>query len=179
MERQDIDDLLKESLSGDLPAAAFRAQVLRDSMAAFLAGRRTRTRRRWAALGIAAGFIVAASFLLGRWTRPASMAPLPSELAVDDVPGRVTVSSDMVAWLEAANLFRQLGMEDRMARAVDRAGRLRVSGMRTSCEPIESMSVGRHVAGETERPPVDWIDRLGARPPGESMKRIMAQSLGE
>jgi hypothetical protein len=36
----------------------------------------------------------------------------------------VAVPNDLVAWLDAARLFHQLGMPDRMGRAVDRASRL-------------------------------------------------------
>jgi hypothetical protein len=43
--------------------------------------------------------------------------------AVAETDG-VNVPSDLVAWLDAARLFRQLGMEERMADAVESAGRL-------------------------------------------------------
>jgi len=36
----------------------------------------------------------------------------------------VTVSSDLVAWLDAARLFKRLGMEERMARAFEHASEL-------------------------------------------------------
>jgi hypothetical protein len=46
-----------------------------------------------------------------------------AELAAAE-PDGVNVPSHLVAWLDAARLFGQLGMEDRMGRAVERAGRL-------------------------------------------------------
>ena len=39
-------------------------------------------------------------------------------------PGGITVPNDLVVWLDAARLFKRLGMEERMVRAFDNAGEL-------------------------------------------------------
>jgi len=83
-------------------------------------------------LSAAAVVIAGIGFLGGRLSAPPT---LPK--GVDDAPqvaavsgdsqeqgDGVTVPSDLVAWLDAARLFRQLGMEERMADAVENAGRL-------------------------------------------------------
>ena len=119
MERQDIDELLKESLSGDPPTAVFRAQVLRDSTVALIRARRARVRWRRAVVGAAAVLLAGVSFFTGRLTVPPSpggdVAPAPQTASTAH---EVTVSDDLIAWLDAARLFKQLGMEDRMTRAL-------------------------------------------------------------
>jgi len=65
----------------------------------------------------------------------------------------------VIAWLEAARLFRQLGMEERMARAVDRASRLL---------PRDATLVGREL-----------MDAPEVHPSAEHSNRILAQSLGD
>ena len=80
---------------------------------------------------------------------------------------RVTVPRELVDWLEAANLFRQVGMPDRMELAVSRAGRLFPGGV---------------IAGEPdfqERAGTDRPDVSAPEPMFETMNRIMAQSLGD
>jgi hypothetical protein len=90
----------------------------------------------------------------------------------------VTVPSDLVAWLEAARLFRQLGMEDRMARAVERAGRL--LPVDTSIADNQTLRV--FVAtGSIENPKerVEPMDISGPNPSAESISQILAQSFGD
>ncbi len=73
----------------------------------------------------AAVLIAGIAFLGGRLSAP-RMLPMSVDIAppVTSEPDGITVASDLVAWLDAARLFRQLGMEDRMADAVESAGRL-------------------------------------------------------
>ncbi|MCP4261502.1 MAG: hypothetical protein GY774_28970 [Planctomycetes bacterium] len=76
-------------------------------------------------LSAAAVLIAGVAFLGGRLSvprkLPRSVDVAPRAVAETD---SVSVPSDLVAWLDAARLFRQLGMEDRMADAVESAGRL-------------------------------------------------------
>ena len=73
----------------------------------------------------AAVLIAGVAFLSGRLSAPRTL-PRNVDVApqVTAEPDSVNVPSDLVAWLDAARLFKQLGMEDRMARAVERAGSL-------------------------------------------------------
>jgi hypothetical protein len=125
MNNADMDKLLEQGLSGEPPREEFRERVLRDSLVTFARARRTRVRRRAALLAAAAVVIAGASFVLGRysWPQESLVAPPVSRPAAADSQG-VTVPSELVQWVEAARLFRQLGMEDRMARAVDHASKL-------------------------------------------------------
>lgn len=124
MNNQDIDRLLQESLSGDSPGPVFRARVLLDSTAAL--PRRRQVVRVWRPTALAAAAVVVASisFLLGRSSVGPHPRPPVAEPVVADADETVVVPKDLVACLSAARLFRQLGMEDRMNRALDCAGRL-------------------------------------------------------
>jgi cytochrome c-type biogenesis protein CcmH/NrfG len=137
MNDAEMDKLLERIAAGEPPQALFKEQALRASLAAFAQGRRSRVRWRAAGLAAAALLMATVSFLLGRYSQPPTgreptpaTSPAASPHFVQS-PGQdrvgaqgVAVSDDLVAWLEAARLFRQLGMEDRMARAVDRAHQL-------------------------------------------------------
>ncbi|KPK37171.1 MAG: hypothetical protein AMJ65_15215, partial [Phycisphaerae bacterium SG8_4] len=123
MKDRDAETHLRQHLSGDLPTEAFRQQVLRDSTAEFVRVRKRRSAWRRAALTVAAVLTIGVAFLGGRLSVPRAVpgsTDIKPRVAAE--PGGVTVSSELVAWLEAAHLFRYLGMEDRMARAVERAG---------------------------------------------------------
>jgi hypothetical protein len=99
-----------------------------------------------------------------------------------DEPDGVKVPSDLVAWLEAARLFRQLGMEDRMARAVERAGRLLpVDIVVADGEAVRVFAANRSAENqrENQREPVELTDMQGPHPSAESINQILAQSFGD
>ncbi len=125
MKYKDVDKYLRQHLSGDSPREAFKQQTLRDSTAALVRVRRRRSIRRRAELVAAAVLIAGVAFLGGRLSvprkLPRSVDVAPRAVAETD---GVNVPSDLVAWLDAARLFKQLGMEDRMGRAVERAAKL-------------------------------------------------------
>jgi hypothetical protein len=122
---KDVDKYLRQHLSGDSPREAFKQQTLRDSMAALVRVRRRRSVRRRVELVAAAVLIAGVAFLSGRLSAPRTLSrSVDVAPRMSAKPDGVTVPSDLVAWLDAARLFRQLGMEERMARAVDHAGKL-------------------------------------------------------
>jgi hypothetical protein len=125
MKDKDVDKYLRQNLSCDAPREAFKQQTLRDSTAALVRVRRRRSAWRRAELVAAAVLIAGVAFLGGRLSAPRTL-PRNVDVAPRAAakPDGVTVPSDLVAWLDAARLFRQLGMEERMARAVERASRL-------------------------------------------------------
>jgi hypothetical protein len=130
---EDWDKLLERGLSGGPPRSGFREEVLADSVAVFVRGRRSRSWRRAESLAAAAVLIAGVSFLLGRYSLP-KPAPetVPIVRPVAAETQGVAVPTDLVAWLEAARLFHQLGMPDRMGRAVDHASRLLPAGTATT-----------------------------------------------
>ncbi len=120
MHNHDIDRLLEEGLSCELPGEAFRARVLLESTTALVRARQDRHRWHLAALSAAAVLMAGVSFLLGRGSAPQP----PTVPAIADAADTVVVPRELVVWLDAARLFKQLGMENRMSRALDCAGNL-------------------------------------------------------
>jgi hypothetical protein len=106
---------------------------------------------------------------------PGSMDVPP--LAADG-PDGVNVPSELVAWLEAARLFRQLGMEDRMARAVERAGRLLpVDTFIADGQTLRVFAATGSIENQTER--VEPMGISGPNPSAESINQILAQCFGD
>jgi len=176
MNNQDIDHLLEEGLSGDLPLEPFRSRVLQDSTAAFVRARRGRTWWRFTAMSAAAVFIAAMSFLLGRCTSP---QPAGTPI-VADAGDTVAVSKDLVAWLQAAQLFGQLRMNDRMVRAVERASRLLpVDTDIMDAQFAPTLAATRSVPVECREEPEDALGIPGPSPSSHVSCPILAQSFGD
>ena len=150
MKSEDWDKLLERGLSGGPPRPGFREEVLANSVAAFVRGWRRRARWRAVPLSAAAVLIAAVSFLLGRHSLPepgAEKTPVVTPIAAGGQG--VTVPNDLVAWLDAARLFRQLGMPDRMGRAVDRASRLLPYDTATGAVACGTAALGCEMEGIT------------------------------
>ena len=178
MKDKNVDTHLRQHLSGDWPRDEFKQQALCNSTAEFIRVRRLRLAWYRAELVAAAILIAGLAFLGGRVSMPRT---LPKGMDVPqlatDTPSGVNVSSELVAWLEAARLFRQLGMQDRMARAVERAGRLL---------PIDTFIADNHTlrvfATKSIRNQPDRVEPMGVsgpQPSAESIKQILAQSIGD
>ena len=125
MKDNNVDKYLSEHMSSSAPREAFKKKALRDSTAAFVRVQRRRTAWRRAVFAAAAVFMAGISFLGGRLSvsreLPRNLDITP--VAVAEADG-VNVPSDLVVWLDAARLFQRLGMEERMARAFEKAGKL-------------------------------------------------------
>jgi hypothetical protein len=179
MKDRDIDTHLRQHLTGDKPREAFKQQTLRDSTAQFIRVYRRRSAWRRAELAAAAVFIASIAFLGGRLS-----APPASTSSADDVqqataePEGVTVPNDLVAWLDAARLFNQLGMQDRMARAVEQAGKLLPTDTVTANgQTSQVFAAGGSVDNQNEH--MEPIAVHGPQPSADSINQILAQSLGD
>ncbi len=180
MNDAEMEKLLEQGMSGVPPREEFREQVLLDSVLTFTRVRRTRARWRAASLAAAAVLIATVSFLLGRSSLP--RAPVQTRLPGTSVASEsqtVAVPNDLVAWLDAARLFRQLGMEDRMARAVDHAGKLLPCDAATAGDMTGPAVVigGKGVQSRRDRVGLD--SRARRSESAEGTKRILAQVLGD
>jgi hypothetical protein len=178
MKDRDADTHLTQHLSGEPPREAFKQQVLRDSTAEFVRVCRRRSAWRRAGIAAAAVLIGGVAFLGGQLSVPRT---LPRSIDVPplaaDEPDGVNVPSELVAWLEAARLFRQLGMEDRMARAVERAGRLLPAG--TFVADGQTLRVFAAGSIENQKERVEPMGISGPHPSAESISQILAQFLGD
>ena len=175
----DQDTLLGQHLSGNPPRDAFKEQTLRDSTAAFIRVQRLRWAWRRAGLAAAAVLMAGVAFLGGRLSGPPALplsVDVPPRAGAE--PDGVTVPSELVAWLEAARLFRQLGMEDRMARAVERAGRLLpVDTFVADGQAERVFAATRSMENQKKR--VELMAMQGPHPSADSINQILAQSFGD
>ena len=178
MKDRDADTHLMQHLSGEPPREAFRQQALRDSTAEFVRVRWRRSAWRRARLAAAAMLITSVAFLGGRLSVPRTV-PGSTDIAPRAAaePEGVTVPDELVAWLDAARLFRHLGMEDRMARAVERAGRLLPADAFTADGRTMRMFAADSIESQTER--VEPMGISGPKPSAESINQILAQSFGD
>jgi len=185
MNDQDVDNLLEGNVSGDPPSQAFRAQVLQASSTLFALTRRRRARQRLLVLTTAAAVLIAGvSFLGGRYSvmRRSTGAPPgapPAMTAVALADGTVVVSSEMVAWVNAARLFKQLGMDDRVGRALDRAGRLMPPDTAGADAGTKPVFTGEEAAGAGHETHPDGTDPPDRHESFSVMNRIMAQYSGD
>ncbi|MHC4556508.1 MAG: hypothetical protein ACYTFW_14280 [Planctomycetota bacterium] len=179
MKDKDADTHLIQHLSGESPRKAFKQQVLRDSTAEFVRVWRRRSAWRRAVIAAAAILIVGLAFLGGRLSVP-HILQTSMEVAKqtgDELDG-VNVPNELVAWLKAASLFRQLGMQDRMARAVERAGRL----LPVDTFAAEGQAERVFVAAwsiENQKERVEPMGISGPHLSAESINQILAQSFGD
>ena len=176
MNDRDIDQFLEQNLRRDPPSRQFRARVLQDSTTAFLHARRSYARWRLAALSAAAVFIAAVSFLLGRYSVPANLPPVAGPVAVGEAGRPTAVSSDLIAWLDAAQLFKRLGMEDRMARAVERAHDLLPAN--TADVPGSGFTARSGTDGG-RKGPEESVRRRDSHESSTLLDQIMALSVGD
>ena len=182
----DHDTLLGQHLSGEPPQDAFRDKVLRDSTAEFVRVQRRRSVLRRAGLAAAAVLVAAVAFLGGRLSAPRTLpmnvdASLQAT-AVPEIPQGeskgVRVPDDLVAWLDAARLFGQLGMEERMARAVERASRLLPYDTGTASAPAEQTYAADRLI-ENQRKVIEPMESPDLRPSAQSTNRILARIFGD
>ena len=170
MNDSEIDKLIEQGLSGPGASEMFRAQVLRDSTAALARGHGHGSHWRTAGLAAAAVLIAAVSFFWGRASAPVAPAdPGPVAGGGIETAQTVAVPADLVAWLKAARLFEQLGMDKRVTLAYEHASAL----------------VPARMYGLGDRPQTTLAaqgDRIPAQPslpPSRDIQSILAQSFGE
>jgi len=181
MKNEDVDKYLSQHLSGSPPREAFKQQTLHDSTAEFVRVRRRRSAWWKAELAAAAVLIAGIAFIGGRLSAPRklprSVDVAPRAAAKTD---GVIVPSDLVAWLDAARLFRRLGMEERMARAVERAGRLlpydAVAANNMTGQTLAANGGDEVIKDQSKN--LILAEILGPHESVESVGGIMAQSFG-
>jgi hypothetical protein len=180
MNDAEVDKLLEGALTGPGPQEALRKQALRESLASLAHQRQKRTRWRLAGLAAAAVVIAAVSFLLGRCSAPSRETGVPPVATHAVGAGQtVAVPGEVVAWLEAARFFKQLGMEERVARAYERASALLPQEAAMAGGAMGPAFAADSRAMERGRKRAGPVDVSGPRPSVVNMGRIMAQSFGE
>ncbi len=177
MKDKDTDTNLTQHLSGDPPREAFRQRLLRESTAEFIRVSRRRSAWRSAEFAAAAILIAGVAFLGGRLSVPPASPTRVDVPAHADTGDGVYVPSELVAWLEAARLFRQLAMEERMARAVERAARLLPHDIVIADGQARPVFAAGSI--EDQMKLMELMDMQGPQPSAESINHILAQSFGD
>ncbi len=179
MKEKDVDKYLRQHLSGSPPREAFKQQTLHDSTAALVRIRRRRSAWRRAELTVAAVVIAGIAFIGGRLsaprTLPRNVDVAPRAAAETD---GVNVSSDLVAWLDAARLFKRLGMEERMARAFEYASELTPYAVASISTTGQDLAFTDDEVFEDKNKHLILTDILGPHESVESISGIIAQSFG-
>ena len=180
MKDKDVDKYLSQHLSGSPPREALKQQALRDSTAALVRVRRRRKAWRRAECAVAAVLIAGIAFIGGRLsvprTSPGNVDIAPRAVAETD---GVNVPSDVVAWLDAARLFKRLGMEERMGRAVEHAGKLLPYNAEASISTTgQALAFTDDEVLEDKNKHSILAEILGPHESVESISGIIAQSFG-
>ena len=171
MKDGDVDTHLRQHLSGDRPREAFKQETLRDSTAEFVRVQRRRLAWRRAELAAAAILIASVAFLGGRLSAPPT---LPRSV---DVAPQAVAESDSVA-VPSDLVFEQLGMQDRMARAVERAGRLLPANAGpTDGQKGQVFATGGSADNQNQR--MESIAVQGPHTSAKNINQILAQSFGD
>lgn len=182
MNDKDVDKYLSEQLSGSAPREVLKQQALRDSTTAFVRVQRRRSVLRRVELTAAAVLIAGIAFFGGRLTMP---RPLPRSMDIEPrvaaEPNGVIVPSDLVAWLDAARLFKRLGMEERMVRAFEHASKL------TPYDAVDEINMTEQAFSFDNNSEEIFQDQnkhsilseiLGLHESADSINGIIAQSFG-
>jgi hypothetical protein len=182
MKDKDLEKYLRQHLEGTPPREAFKQQVLSNSTAALVRVRRRHSIRRRAECAVAAVLIAGIAFIGGRLsvprTLPGNVDVTPQAVAEAEADS-VSVPSDLVVWLNAARLFKRLGMEERMVRAFEHASEL------TPYDAVASISTTGHALAFTDDEVFNnqniqsiLTEILCPHEPVGSISGIIAQSFG-
>lgn len=125
MNNHDINKLIEDALSANGASNVFKEHVLRDSTAAFTRGRALRRQLRVTGLTLVILLATAAAFICGRLSvhERVTHEQMIAQNVAEKNDG-IIVSRDLVAWLDAARFFTQLGMDERAALSYRKAGEL-------------------------------------------------------
>ena len=123
MDENDINDLLKSTLSGNTAGNNFKEKLLRDSTVAFTRVRIFHQRLRITGLLSLIIIFTTAAFLFGRFS--VSQKTNERQIIVQHTNNdSISVPRDLIAWLDAAKFFTQLGMDQRAEFSYKQASQL-------------------------------------------------------
>jgi hypothetical protein len=125
MKSHDTNKLIADALSAGAASDAFKEHVLCDSTAAFTRGRALQRRLRTAGFTSLILLVATGAFFCGRLSAPGEA--VDQQIVTqsnDEQDDSVMVSRDLVAWLDAARFFTQLGMEERATLSYKQASEL-------------------------------------------------------
>ncbi|MBN1972698.1 MAG: hypothetical protein JW787_03610 [Sedimentisphaerales bacterium] len=125
MNENDINDLLNSALGGNTARQDFKNQLLQNSTNAFNRGRLFHKRLKITGFVVLIAIITTAAFFSGRLSvnkETSHQQQIARQTNSDD--NNISVSKDLVAWLDAAKFFTQLGMPERAEFSYKQASQL-------------------------------------------------------
>lgn len=125
MSSHDLNKMIEDALNTHAASDDFKEHLLQNSTAAFAKGRALQRRLRMTGLIFAILLVTGAAFICGRFSvsDPATNRQVALQASGEEDEG-IRVSKEMVAWLDAARFFTQLGMDERAALSYKQASDL-------------------------------------------------------
>jgi len=163
-----MNDLNFDELIGGLkkdPAdASFREQLLLKSQSTLVRSRAVRHTIRAAGVFLCILLLVVGAFVCGRFTAGGRTG----DVNVADAGDNITVSAELVAWLDAGRFFERIGMQHRAVRAYKNASKLipaeridqqavdtsRTTHLASLLQRAETTAMGKTDNGKTKGP--EW-----------------------
>ena len=115
----DFDELIG-GLKTDSAEDSFREQLLLKSQSTLVRSRAVRHIIRATGVSSCILLLVVGAFVCGRFTAVGRTG----DVTVANAPENITVSAELVAWLDAGRFFERIGMQDRAVKAYKNASKL-------------------------------------------------------
>lgn len=125
MNENDINDLMNNAHGGNIARHDFKEQLLQNSTTAFTRNRLFRKRLKVTGLILLIAIITTSAFITGRLSvnkETSHQRQIVQQSNPDD--NNISVPKDLVAWLDAAKFFNQLGMPERAEFSYKQASQL-------------------------------------------------------
>ncbi len=159
----DFDELIG-GLKKDPADASFREQLLLKSQSALVRSRALRHTIRATGVSLCILLLVVGAFVCGRFTADGRTG----DVTVANTGENITVSAELVAWLDAGRFFECIGMQDRAVRAYKNASKLipaesldqqtvdtsRSTQLASLLQRAETVAMGKTDNGKTKSP--EW-----------------------
>ena len=126
MSENDINELLNNALGDNTVRQDFKKQLLENSTNAFTRGRQFHKRLKVSGLIVLIAIITTSAYVTGRFSINKKTNIQQQQIVQHTNPddNNIVVSKDLVAWLDAAKFFEQLGMSERAEFSYKQASQL-------------------------------------------------------
>ncbi len=155
-------DELIGGLKKDLAEDSFREQLLLKSQSTLVRSRAVRRIIRATGVSLCILLLVVGAFVCGRFT----VVGRTGDVTVADAGENITVSAELVAWLDAGRFFERIGMQHRAVRAYKNASKLipaeridqqavdtsRSTQLASLLQRAETVAMGKTDNGKTQGP---------------------------
>ncbi len=162
----DFDELIG-GLKKDSADDSFREQLLLKSQITLVRSRAVRHIIRVTGVSSCILLLVVGAFVCGRFTADGRTG----DVTVANAGDNITVSAELVAWLDAGRFFERIGMQDRAVRAYKNASKLipaeridrqavdttRTTHLASLLQRAETTAMGKTDNGKTKGP--EWTNR--------------------